>query len=171
MDRIADDDAGPRAGREQFPSEPAERVRALVERVADELELDATVEIDETTEEIRAAVDGEDLGLLIGRHGSTIDAVQHLAARAAFRGAEERKRVVVDAAGYRERREEQLRRAADRAAEDALAFGRPVELEPMSANERRAVHQYLKERLDVETHSEGDEPERRLVVSPVAAGP
>jgi spoIIIJ-associated protein len=170
MDRIADDDVGPRAGHEEFPADPAERVRALVERVANELELDATVEIDETAEEIRATVDGEDLGLLIGRHGSTIDAVQHLAARAAFRGAEERKRVVVDAAGYRERREEQLRRAADRAAEDALAFGRPVELEPMSANERRAIHQYLKERLDVETHSEGDEPERRLVVSPVAAG-
>lgn len=149
---------------------PAERVRELVERVTADLDLGAEVEVVESTEEIRATVDGDDLGLLIGRHGSTIDAVQLLAARAAFRGEEERKRVIVDASGYRERREVQLHRAADRAAEDALSFGRSVELEPMSANERRAVHQYLKERLDVETHSEGDEPERRLVVSPVAAG-
>jgi spoIIIJ-associated protein len=79
--------------------------------------------------------------------------------------------VVVDAAGYRERREAQLHRAADRAAEDALSFGRPVELEPMAAHDRRAVHEYLKERTDVETHSEGDEPERRLVVSPVSSRP
>jgi spoIIIJ-associated protein len=147
--------------------EPAERVRAVVSRICVELELRASVDVEESDEEITATVNGDDLGLLIGRHGSTIDAVQHLAARAAFRGAEERKRVVVDAAGYRERRDAQLRRAADRAAEDALSFGRPVELEPMSANERKAVHQYLKDRTDVETHSEGDEPERRLVVSPV----
>jgi spoIIIJ-associated protein len=157
-----------RASAEELPDEPAERVRVLVERVALGLELRASVDVAETEEEIRATVNGEDLGLLIGRHGSTIDAVQHLAARAAFRGAAERKRVIVDAAGYRERREAQLRRAADRAADDALSFGRAVELEPMAAHERRTVHEYLKERTEVETHSEGDEPERRLVVSPVA---
>src|SRR5207249_3773404 len=110
----------------------------------------------------------EDLGLLIGKHGSTIDALQHLASRAAYRGGlGDRKSVVIDAAGYRERREATLRRAADRAAEDALTFGRPVELEPMGAFERRTVHMYLRERNDVQTHSEGGEPERRLVVSPV----
>ena len=152
---------------EELPREPAERVRVLVTRIYLELELRASVAIDETEEEIRATVNGDELGLLIGRHGSTIDAIQHLAARAAFRGEEERKHVVVDAAGYRERREAQLRRTADRAAEDALSFGRPVELEPMSAQERKVVHQYLKERTDVETHSDGDEPERRLVVSSV----
>jgi spoIIIJ-associated protein len=151
----------------ELPLEPAERVRAVVTRICIELDLRASVDVEENDEEITATVNGDDLGLLIGRHGSTIDAIQHLAARAAFRGVEERKRVVVDAAGYRERRDAQLRRAADRAAEDALSFGRPVELEPMSAHERKAVHQYLKDRTDVETHSEGDEPERRLVVSPV----
>lgn len=156
---------------EQLPDEPAERVRQLVSRVVSSLELRASVDIEENPDEIRATVNGEDLGLLIGRHGSTIDAVQYLAVRSAFRGDAERKRVVVDAAGYRERREAQLHRAADRAAEDALSFGRPVELEPMAAHDRRAVHEYLKERTDVETHSEGDEPERRLVVSPVSQGP
>ncbi len=152
----------------EIQEEPAERVRAVVSRVTAGLGLRATVDIDETEDEIRATVNGDDLGLLIGKHGATIDALQHLAWRAAFHGQEQRKRVVVDAAGYRERREAALRRAADRAAADALSFGRPVELEPMRAPERKIVHNYLSERTDVETHSEGDEPERRLVVSPVA---
>jgi len=150
-----------------IPEEPAERVRAIVGRVVNALGLHATVDIDETDEEIRATVNGEDLGLLIGKHGSTIDALQHLAFRAAFRGDGERKQVTVDAAGYRERREGALHRMADRAAAEALRYSRPVELEPMRATERKIVHTYLSERTDVETHSEGDEPDRRLVVSPV----
>lgn len=150
-----------------IPEEPAERVRAIVGRVVNALGLHATVDIDETDEEIRATVNGEDLGLLIGKHGSTIDALQHLAFRAAFRGDGERKQVTVDAAGYRERREGALHRMADRAAAEALRYSRPVELEPMRATERKIVHTYLSERTDVETHSEGDEPDRRLVVRPV----
>ena len=151
-----------------LPDAPADRVRALVERVLAALGLpEARVEVEEDEEEIRAVVEGDDLGLLIGKHGATIDALQHVATRAAFRGADARKRVVVDAAGYRERREAALHRAADRAAEDALAFGRAVELEPMGPAERRVVHTHLKDRTDVQTHSEGDEPDRRLVVSPV----
>ena len=154
----------------EIPDEPAERVRAVVSRVTAGIGLRATVDIDETDDEIRATVNGEDLGLLIGKHGQTIDALQHLAWRAAFHGQEERKQVVVDAAGYRERREAALRRAADRAVADALSFGRPVELEPMRAPERKVVHQYLSEHGEVETHSEGDEPERRLVVTPLRPG-
>jgi spoIIIJ-associated protein len=153
-----------------LPDEPAERVRAVVARVVQALGLRASVDLEEDEEEIRASVSGEGLGLLIGKHGSTIDALQHLAYRAAFRGEEDRKRVVVDAAGYRERREAALHRAADRAVRDALDYGRPVELEPMSANERKTVHLYLRDRTDVETHSEGDEPDRRLVVTPVGPG-
>ena len=156
-----------RAVAETIPDEPAERVRAIVARVVNALGLHATVDIDESDDEIRATVNGDDLGLLIGKHGSTIDALQHLAFRAAFRGEEIRKQVVVDAAGYRERRAGALHRMADRAAAEALRYARPVELEPMRATERKIVHTYLGERNDVETHSEGDEPDRRLVVSPV----
>jgi spoIIIJ-associated protein len=161
-----DEDAFERVAQE-IPDEPAERVRALVGRVVHALGLRASVDIDESDEEIRATVNGEDLGLLIGRHGATIDAVQHLAMRAAFHSSADHKAVVVDAAGYRERREAALKRAADRAVEDALSFGRPVELEPMGPQERRIVHVYLRERNDVQTHSEGDEPDRRLVVTPL----
>ena len=153
-----------------LPDEPAERVRAFLSRVVVALDLRASVDIEEDDEEIRATVNGDDLGLMIGKHGSTIDALQHLAQRIAFRGPADRKSVVVDAAGYRERREGVLRRAADRAVSEALDFDRPVELEPMNASERRIVHTYLRDRTDVQTHSEGDEPDRRLVVTPVKAG-
>lgn len=152
---------------ENAADRPAERVRALVERVLEDLEPAAAVEVAETADTITARVLGEELGIVIGRHGATIDALQHLAARAAFRGDDERKHVVVDAAGYRERRESVLLRAADRAVEEALESATPVELEPMSSPERRVVHTYLKDRVEVETHSEGDEPDRRLVVVPV----
>lgn len=153
---------------EHVPEEPAERVRALVARVVQGLGLRASVDVEETADEIRATVNGDDLGLLIGRHGATIDALQHLAFRAASHGEQqERKSVVVDAAGYRERRETALQRTADRAVAEALRFGRSVELEPMRPAERKIVHLYLRERTEVETHSEGDEPDRRLVVTPV----
>jgi spoIIIJ-associated protein len=154
----------------EIPDSPAERVRTVVSRVVGALGLRASVDIEENNEEIRATVNGDDLGLLIGRHGATIDALQHLAMRAAFHSSADHKAVVVDAAGYRERREAALRRAADRAVEDALSFGRAVELEPMNPQERRIVHVYLRDRTDVQTHSEGDEPERRLVVTPVKPG-
>jgi spoIIIJ-associated protein len=152
---------------DELPEEPAERVRALVGRVTQALGLRASVDVVEDDEEIAATVNGEDLGLLIGKHGATIDALQHLATRVAFRGQADRKTVVIDAAGYRERREAALQRAADQAVEDALSYGRAVELEPMSAAERRVVHTYLRDRTEVQTHSEGDEPDRRLVVTPV----
>jgi spoIIIJ-associated protein len=163
-----DEDAW-RAAAEVIPEEPAERVRAVVARVVHSFGLEATVDVEENEDEIRATVNGEDLGLMIGKHGSTIDAVQHIAFRAAFRGREARKQVTVDAAGYRERRETALHRMADRAAAEALRYDRAVELEPMRAPERKVVHTYLSERSDVETHSEGDEPDRRLVISPVRA--
>jgi spoIIIJ-associated protein len=156
---------------EALPDEPAERLRLVVARVVEALGLEATVTVEEADDELRAVVDGEDLGLLIGKHGTTIDALQHLAMRITLRGERDPRRIVVDAAGYRARRENALQREADRAVADALRYGRPVELEPMRALERKVVHTYLAERTDIETHSEGDEPDRRLVVSPLRPAP
>lgn len=153
----------------ELPREPTERVRTIVGRIALALGYRASVDVVEAADEIRATLNcDDDMGLFIGKHGTTIDAVQALVARAAFRGDDERKLVIVDAAGYRERREAALHRAADAAVEDAVSFGRPVELDPMSAHERKLVHRYLAERTDIDTHSEGDEPDRRLVVTRVA---
>jgi spoIIIJ-associated protein len=151
-----------------MPDQPAERVRSVLARVLQELDLDGEVEISEDEDEILAVVDGDDdFGLLIGRHGQTIDALQLLCYQAAFRGIPERKRVIVDAAGYRERRREALEGRADRAAQQALSSARPVELDAMSAPERRVVHERLKERPEVETYSEGTEPNRCVVVAPL----
>ena len=154
-------------GASDLPAEPAERVRVILERVVDALDVDADVEVDEDAEQIVGRVLGEDVGLLIGRRGQTIDAVQLLCYRAAFRGLQDRKRVVVDAAGYRERRRLAIERQADRAAERALQTGKEIELEPMSASERRVVHQHLKDRGGLETFSEGDDPERCVIVAPL----
>lgn len=139
----------------------------MMERIADAADIDADIEVREDPDGIAGEYIGDDLGLLIGRHGQTVDAIQHLAYRIAFQGASARKGVVVDVAGYRELRAEALRGDADQAADAAVRDGRPVELEPMSALERKVVHEYLRERHDVETYSEGQEPARRLVVAPL----
>jgi spoIIIJ-associated protein len=149
---------------------PVERVRLVLERVAEGLGLPATVEVVEADGEIRATLHGDDLGLFIGRHGLTIDAVQHLAFKAAAQGIEHAPRVVVDAAGYRGRREQALHRQADQAADDVERTGRPVALDAMSAVERKVVHEYLKDRPGVSTWSEGAEPDRHLVVGPSGPG-
>jgi spoIIIJ-associated protein len=146
---------------------PAERVEELVATVAEALGLGASVEVSEAEGEIRAVLQGDDVGLFIGRHGQTIDAVQHLAFKVAARTGPPAPRVEVDAAGYRDRRRQALERQADDAADDAVRSRRPVALDAMSATERKVVHEYLKDREDVETYSEGTEPDRHLVVAPL----
>jgi spoIIIJ-associated protein len=147
----------------EWPDDPAERAQELVEGVLDELDLDGEVVVEENEERILLTIEGEDdYGLLIG-----IDALQLLCYQAAFRGLRERKRVIVDAAGYRARRRETLEGRADRAAEQALANKAVVEMDPMSAQERRVVHERLKERSGIETYSEGDEPNRCVIVAPL----
>ncbi|HEY8104391.1 MAG TPA: RNA-binding cell elongation regulator Jag/EloR [Gaiellaceae bacterium] len=148
-------------------SEDAARLRELVDRIAREIGVQCTIEIEEGEDEIRAVCDGNDLGMLIGRHGQTIDAIQYLANAILFRGRyDERKPVVVDAAGYRDRRQVTLDALALRMAEQAAATGQRVELEPMTAVERKIVHEKLKEDPEVETASEGTEPNRFVVILP-----
>jgi spoIIIJ-associated protein len=146
---------------------PVERVRELLEQVNLALGLEADVEVSEYEGQILGVLHGDDLGLFIGRHGQTIDAVQHLAFKVAAQGRSPVPRVEVDAAGYRDRRRQALERQADQAAADALRTGRPAALDAMSATERKVVHEYLKDRGDVETYSEGTEPDRHLVVAPL----
>jgi spoIIIJ-associated protein len=167
-------DEGPRAAEQDDPEldpvaepEPEEVLEDLLAEIVDALDLDARVEVSQDEGILKGALRGEDLGLFIGRRGQTIDAVQHLAQRIVFRTGPSPVRVVIDADGYRERRAESLCADADDAAEEVLRTGREVELEPMPASERRVIHEYLRERGDVETHSEGEEPERYLVISPL----
>jgi spoIIIJ-associated protein len=153
----------PRAGE----TDDAARLRELVERIAHEIGVQCTVEIEEREDEIRVLCEGSDLGMLIGRHGQTIDAIQYLANAILFRGRyDERKPVIVDAAGYRDRRQATLDALALRMAEQAGATGQRVELEPMTAVERKIVHEKLKDDPEVETTSEGTEPNRFVVILP-----
>jgi spoIIIJ-associated protein len=160
MSELADD-------AEDEQEDPAELLAEVLEEVADGLGLECEVSVEAQEDVLRGCVEGEDVGRLIGRRGQTIDAIQHLAQRIVFHGGESRIRVVVDADGYRERRTQALSEDAEDAAEEVLRSGEAVELEPMPAAERRVVHEYLRERGGVRTHSEGEEPERYLVVSPL----
>jgi len=153
---------------EEEPGSPAALLRELVERIARGLGAPVAVSIREDDESLAATLTGPDLGLVIGKHGQTIDAIQYLANAIVWRGQEDRKSVVVDAAGYRDRRRASLEQLADRAAGEARASRKDVSLEPMSAVERKIIHVYLQEREDVETTSEGTEPNRYVVVKPVA---
>jgi spoIIIJ-associated protein len=144
-----------------------EYVEEILETIAEAVGVDAEVRVEDSGDRISAEFVGDDLALLIGHHGQTIDAIQHLAHRIAFHGIDERRPLTVDAAGYRERRASTLHAVADQAAETALREGRAVALEPMGAQERKLVHEHLKSRFDVETYSEGQEPSRRLVVAPL----
>jgi spoIIIJ-associated protein len=159
------DDGGDAGSAEELA--PAEALEDLLEEIAEGLGLAAEVEVEEGDGVLSGRLKGEDVGLFIGRRGQTIDAVQHLAQRIVFPDGPSPVRVAIDADGYRARREQALQEDADEAAEEALRSGRPVELDPMPPSERRIVHEYLRERGGVETHSEGDEPERYLVVAPI----
>jgi spoIIIJ-associated protein len=140
------------------------RMRELVETVVGAMGIAARVDVRETADGVLVTCTGGDLGLLIGKHGQTIDALQYVANAASFRSGAG-KPVTIDAAGYRERRRVTLEGIAVRAAEQAIT-GERVLLEPMTAVERKVVHERLKEVTGVETSSEGTEPNRYVVVSP-----
>jgi spoIIIJ-associated protein len=148
------------------------RVEEVVTRIVRSIDEALQVRVEETPESIVAVVTGEDAALVIGRHGHTIDAIQHLVlAIVRPPGTDLERDVIVDAQGYRARRERRLREVATHAAEQALSRNAPVALEPMSAAERKVVHTILAESEAVETSSDGREPERYVVVSPRRADP
>jgi spoIIIJ-associated protein len=169
---VATISAGAAATEPVDESELAAEARALVTRIVDGIGVTGRIDVEEDDEVITVSCAGSDLGMLIGRHGQTIDAVQYLANAVMWRRhPEDRKEVVVDAAGYRDRRRTALEALAVRSAERALSDQQPVELEPMTAVERKVVHLRLKEFDGVETTSEGTEPNRFVVVIPAAESP
>ena len=148
--------------------EQAAEVREVLERIREAIDVRAGLEIAEDEETMTATFVGGELGLVIGKHGQTIDAIQYLVNAVVWRGrGDERKAVVVDAAGYRARREASLSALAQRNAEQAVSSAGSVELEPMTAVERKVVHLCLKDFPGVATRSEGTEPNRFVVIDPV----
>jgi len=146
----------------------AVEVRDVLDHVIDAIGVRARIEIVEDEEALTATLVGRELGLAIGKHGQTIDAMQYLANAVVWRNrGDERKAVIVDAAGYRARRETALSALAVRSAERAVESARSVELDPMTAVERKVVHVCLKDYAGVVTRSEGTEPNRFVVIDPV----
>lgn len=156
---------GPMASSE--PADPAgiEAVRVLVEGAARCLGIEEDVVADQRGDELHIAVQGSDLGLLIGRHGQTLEALQHLAQRIALDN-EVRLRVIVDAEGYRERRREAIEAQVHRLVARALQRDEPTPLEPMTSSERRYVHEMVRDIEGVGSYSEGVEPDRHAVIAP-----
>jgi spoIIIJ-associated protein len=145
----------------------AGEARWLVSRIAAELGIEGSVDVDEGRDTITITVSAPDVGILIGRQGQTIDAVQYLLNVIQYRAyGDAKKDVVVDADGYRERRRATLETLADEIAERVRENGAAEELEPMTSVERKVVHLRLKEAAGVATTSEGTEPNRYVVVLP-----
>jgi spoIIIJ-associated protein len=151
-------------------SDHAALVRELLARISHALGADCRIDVEDRGESIEASLSGSDVAVLIGKRGKTIDAIQYLVGAAVSTAAGgEAPRVTVDAAGYRDRREARLVDLADRSAAQVLRNGRTIRLEPMSSAERKIVHMHLKEMDGIATHSEGDEPNRYVVVTPADA--
>ena len=144
----------------------AEKLREFIQTVVDLMGVEAHVGASEADEWVRAEISGDDLGLLIGRHGATIDALQYVAAIVVNGARRERRQVIVDAEGYRDRRAAALTALADRTAQKVARDAAAITLKPMSAAERKVIHLHLKDHTRVETISEGNEPFRAVVVSP-----
>jgi spoIIIJ-associated protein len=141
--------------------------RGLTTRILGALGVEGRIDVHEDDTRVTVTCGGADVAILIGRHGQTIDAVQYLLNAIAHRAyGDERKEITVDAAGYRERRRVTLESLAVRTAQQVRTSGEPIELDPMTAVERKVVHLTLKDVDGVATTSEGTEPNRYVVVLP-----
>lgn len=126
----------------------------------------AQVEVFKRTENITLNVTGKELGMLIGRRGQTLDALQYLINLAINKRSIEKERIIIDVEGYRKRREEILKKIAIRTADKVRRQGKKEILHPMSPQERRIVHITLQNQNDIMTYSEGEDPYRRVIISP-----
>jgi spoIIIJ-associated protein len=145
---------------------PSERARELLEKVMQTMNLNVDIEVNEKNEKILININGPDLGILIGRRGETLDALQYLVNLSSNKNMEKRKRILIDIEGYRKRREETLKKLAYKLADKARQRGRNVVLEPMNSMERRIIHTALQDREDIYTFSEGEEPYRKIIIAP-----
>lgn len=155
--------AAPRVASEEADDKIADLLYEIVSRMGFK---DADIEWEDWPDHVRYYVEGKDMGALIGRHGSTLEALQYIVGVINSHKQLVEHMIIVDIEGYRERREVVLRRLALRSAELAVQQGREVELEPMPSSDRRTIHMTLKSHPDVDTESEGDEPDRRVIIIP-----
>ena len=140
-----------------------DRAVDFLTEVTEKMGAPAKVEAKMGDEAMNVELSGENMGMLIGHHGDTLDALQYLTSLVVNRGAEDYTRVVLDTEGYRDKRAKALAQLAERSAARAIRTGR-VALEPMNPYERRILHTTLQDHPRVTTYSEGEEPYRRVIV-------
>jgi len=150
---------------EEELSETAKNARSFLKGLTDKMGVPAEIVVGETAEQLKMVLSGENMSILIGRRGETLDALQYLTSLNVNRGREDYLRVSLDTENYRAKREEALRKLAVRMANRAKKSGRRVALEPMNPNERRILHSALQNDPEVTTHSEGEEPYRRVIIT------
>ena len=143
-----------------------QRASVLLKNIFQTMDLDVTTDISENEKAVFINLEGPDLGILIGRRGETLDALQYLVNLSVNKNQETRKKIIIDIEGYRSRREKTLEKLALKLADKAKQRGRNVVLEPMSSQERRIIHTALQGRDDIFTFSEGEEPYRKIIISP-----
>ncbi len=145
---------------------PAGKAQAFLKELTGLMgvEVDVAVGTDEENN-VHVAMTGDTLGILIGRRGETLDAIQYLTSLKVNKGQDDYTRVTVDTENYRAKREDTLTRLANRMANRAIKTGRKVPLEPMNPYERRVIHAALQANEAVDTHSEGEEPRRHVVIT------
>ena len=146
-------------------SPSAVKARDFIAQLTQHMGAPVTMEIMETPEQLRVKMAGENMSMLIGRRGETLDSVQYLTSLCVNRGREDYLRVSLDTENYRAKREESLRKLAVRMANRAKKTGKRVALEPMNPYERRILHSALQNDPEVTTHSEGEEPYRRVIIT------
>lgn len=145
---------------------PGKNALNILQNIFDLMELEVKMEVEEAEGCTKINLSGPDLGILIGRRGDTLDALQYYINLSANKNSEKRLRFVIDVEGYRQRREDTLHTLAQRLADKAKRKGRDVVLEPMSPYERRIIHTALQNNRDVFTYSEGEEPYRKIIIAP-----
>ena len=146
-------------------SETAQQARSFLSGLTERMSVPVEIEVMETAEQLRMQMAGENMSLLIGRRGETLDALQYLTSLTVNRSREDYLRISIDTENYRAKREEALRKLAVRMAGRAKKSGKRVALEPMNPYERRILHSALQNDPDVTTHSEGEEPYRRVIIT------
>jgi spoIIIJ-associated protein len=152
---------------EQSEAAGREAVERVAAAVVEGFGVEATVELSDGEEDaVVVEIGGEGATVLVARGAEVLDALQYLSAQVASRASGDRRKIIVDADGYRAKRAASLEELAQRAASEALDSGDEIELDPMSPQDRRTVHMALKDREDVVTRSEGNEPRRRIIVEP-----
>lgn len=149
-----------------YRERPGRRALDILNSIFDCMDLKVEMEAKERDQELLVNLEGKDLGILIGRRGETLDALQYLINLAVNKNQEKKKKVIIDIEGYRYRREETLKKLAVKLADKAKQRGRNVILEPMNSQERRIIHTALQGRDDIYTYSEGEEPYRKIIISP-----